>query len=204
MKKLLLAIVIIFNCSLFAQLNIDSVLVSISTIATDSIDVSKIVWNQIEAARLKEANLQNPVVYDTIEISKNEELQSTLIPISVAVINKPTNNKILELINSASIEIKIFFVISTLIILSVSLRRITIRIKKRIKNSLKQRIAMIREEKVIVRKDKNITRKRKSLKKDKILENLSDAGLNNKARELSISKGELLLAVRLKTFSYGK
>lgn len=204
MKKHLLAIILFFNCSLFAQLNIDSMLVAINNIAPDSIDVSQLVWNQIEAARLKETDLQNRVDDDKTKISKNEEMQSTLIPISVAVVNKSANNKILEYLNSASIEIKLFFVISALIILLVSLRRVTIRFKKKIKNSLKQRIAMIREEKVIVRKDRKITQRRKSLKKDKMLENLSEAGLNSKARELSISKGELLLAARLKSFSYGK
>lgn len=204
MKKLFLAIIIFFNCSLFAQLNIDSVLVAINNTAQDSIDVSKLVWNQIEAARLKEANQENQVVDEKTEISKNEEMQSTLIPISVAVVNKSSSNKILELLNSVSIEIKIFFVLSALIILSVSLRRVTIRFKKKIKNSLKQRIAMIREERVIVKKDKNISRRRKLLKKDKLINNLSEAGLNSKARELSIAKGELLLAARLKSFSYGK
>lgn len=63
---------------------------------------------------------------------------------------------------------------------------------------------MIREEKVIIKKDRIKTRARKSLKKDKLIERLSESGINSKARELSISKGEILLAARLKTFSYGK
>ncbi|MDQ7817329.1 MAG: hypothetical protein RDU14_09940 [Melioribacteraceae bacterium] len=204
MKYCLTVVMIFFYCSLFAQINIDSVLIAFNNIQPDSIDVSKLVQKQIESARLKEATDRTIEVEDTVGFSKNENIENAAIPISVSVINKPANNKVIELINSFSIEVKIFFLFSVLIILIVSLRRMLIGFKKRIKNSIKQRIAMIREEKIVLKKDRNKTRTRKSLKKDKVIEKLSEAGMNSKAKELSISKGEILLAARLKTFSYGK
>ena len=204
MKKCLTVVMIFFYCSLFAQINIDSVLIAFNNIQPDSIDVSKLVQKQIESARLKETTDRTIEVEDTVGFSKNENIENATIPISVSVINKPANNKVIELINSFSIGVKIFFLFSALIILIVSLRRMLIRFKKRIKNGIKQRIAMIREEKIVIKKDRNKTRTRKSLRKDKVIEKLSEAGMNSKAKELSISKGEILLAARLKTFSYGK
>ncbi len=204
MKKFLIAIMLFSSYSYFAQVNIDSVLIAFNNFQPDSVDVSKLVQKQIEAARMKEESILKSENENKVDLNKQENIEIATIPVSAAVINKPANNKIVEFINSFSIEVKIFFTFSLLIVLIVSFRRILIRFKKKIKNSLKHRIAMIREEKVIIKKDRIKTRARKSLKKDKLIERLSESGINSKARELSISKGEILLAARLKTFSYGK
>jgi hypothetical protein len=204
MKKFLTAIMLFFSSSYFAQVNIDSVLIAFNNFQPDSVDVSKLVQKQIEAARMKEESILKSENENKVDLNKKENIEIATIPVAAAVINKPANNKIVEFINSFSIEVKIFSIFSLLIMIIVSFRRILIRFKKKIKNSLKHRIAMIREEKVIIKKDRIKTRARKSLKKEKLIERLSESGMNSKARELSISKGEILLAARLKTFSYGK
>lgn len=63
---------------------------------------------------------------------------------------------------------------------------------------------MIREEDVIVKKDRKLSKTRKALRKIKVIENVPSGSLDLIARELSISKGEILLASKIKKFEYGK
>lgn len=192
------------TCSIYAQVNIDSVLSKLSYIQQDTINISELVRKQIEEARSKAETSEFFVEEKPAQDTTTANIESAVISIPVANISKTETNKVTEMIESLSINVKIFLAISIVILILVSFRRLLIRLKKNVGNGLKKRIAMIREENVIVKKDRKLSKTRKALKKLKLIENISGNGVELMARELSISKGEILLASKIKKFEYGK
>jgi hypothetical protein len=204
MKRFLIILLMLTTCSIYAQVNIDSVLSKLSYIQQDTINISELVRKQIEEARSKAETSEFFVEEKPTQDTTTANIESAVISIPVANISKTETNKVTEMIDSLSINVKIFLAISIVILILVSFRRLLIRLKKNVGNGLKKRIAMIREENVIVKKDRKLTKARKALRKLKFIENISGNGVELMARELSISKGEILLASKIKKFEYGK
>lgn len=204
MKRFLIILLMLTTCSIYAQVNIDSVLSKLSYIQQDTINISELVRKQIEEARSKAETSEFFVEEKPAQDTTTANIESAVISIPVANISKTETNKVTEMIESLSINVKIFLAISIVILILVSFRRLLIRLKKNVGNGLKKRIAMIREENVIVKKDRKLSKTRKALKKLKLIENISGNGVELMARELSISKGEILLASKIKKFEYGK
>lgn len=204
MKRFLIILLMLTTCSIYAQVNIDSVLSKLSYIQQDTINISELVRKQIEEARSKAETSEFFVEEKPAQDTTTANIESAVISIPVANISKTETNKVTEMIDSLSINVKIFLAISIVILILVSFRRLLIRLKKNVGNGLKKRIAMIREENVIVKKDRKLTKARKALRKLKFIENISGNGVELMARELSISKGEILLASKIKKFEYGK
>lgn len=204
MKRFLIILLMLTTCRIYAQVNIDSVLSKLSYIQQDTINISELVRKQIEEARSKAETSEFFVEEKPAQDTTTANIESAVISIPVANISKTETNKVTEMIDSLSINVKIFLAISIVILILVSFRRLLIRLKKNVGNGLKKRIAMIREENVIVKKDRKLTKARKALRKLKFIENISGNGVELMARELSISKGEILLASKIKKFEYGK
>lgn len=204
MKKLLTIVLIFFVNTLFAQVNIDSVLSKITYVPQDTINISELVKLQIEQARLKEEMSKSAVDETTKQYEDVDKAKSSVITIPVSSISTVKSNRLFDFFNSLSIDVKIFIAASTLIFFTVLFRRILIQLKKNEGKGLKKRIAMIREEEVIVKKDRKLSKTRKALRKIKVIENVPSDSLDLIARELSISKGEILLASKIKKFEYGK
>ncbi|NMB83613.1 MAG: hypothetical protein GYA14_17535 [Ignavibacteria bacterium] len=204
MKKLLTIVMIFFISNLFAQVNIDSVLSKITYVPQDTVNISELVKMQIEQARLKEEISKSVANETPKQYEEAEKAKSSVITIPVSSITTVKNNRLVDFFNSLSIDVKIFLAVSTLILLTVLFRRIIIQLKKNEGKGLKKRIAMIREEDVIVKKDRKLSKTRKALRKIKVIENVPSGSLDLIARELSISKGEILLASKIKKFEYGK
>lgn len=204
MKRFLIILLMLTTCRIYAQVNIDSVLSKLSYIQQDTINISELVRKQIEEARSKAETSEFFVEEKPARDTTTANIESAVISIPVANISKTETNKVTEMIDSLSINVKIFLAISIAILILVSFRRLLIRLKKNVGNGLKKRIAMIREENVIVKKDRKLSKTRKALKKLKLIENISGNGVELMARELSISKGEILLASKIKKFEYGK
>lgn len=198
MKKILINILLItFYISAYAQVNVDSVLSEGKFIHPDSIKISDIVKQQVEEARLKARQKEE-------EYQQSKQYQARIIPVNIAVPKKVLRKDSFEFFNSISAEVKIFLLISFLLILSVAARRYFINFKKKVKNQLKRKIAFIREENVIVKKNRKKIRIRKLIARDKKLVHMTEKNMTRKAKELEISKGELILAARLKFLEYGK
>jgi hypothetical protein len=192
------------SCKIYAQVNIDSVLSKLSYIPQDTINISELVQKQIEEARNKAETSEIFIEEKPVEDSTKNIIESAGISIPVSNISKVQSNRIFEMFDSLSTNLKIFVAVSIVILTLLAFRRILLRIKKNVGNSLKKKIAMIREENVIVKKDRKLSKTRKALRKLKMIENISGNGIELMARELSISKGEILLASKIKKFEYGK
>ncbi len=204
MKRSLLFLLMLASCKIYAQVNIDSVLSKLSYIPQDTINISELVQKQIEEARNKAETSEIFIEEKPVEDSTKNIIESAGISIPVSNISKVQSNRIFEMFDSLSTNLKIFVAVSIVILTLLAFRRILLRIKKNVGNSLKKKIAMIREENVIVKKDRKLSKTRKALRKLKMIENISGNGIELMARELSISKGEILLASKIKKFEYGK
>lgn len=203
MKKNVAIVIILLTGNLLAQINIDSVLSKINYLPQDTVNISELVRQQIEQARLK-AELSQ--IMDEQVTTKEEviDIKNSTATIPAVSLNTVSNNKLVDTFNSLSTNVKIFLAASLLIVLTVMYRRILVKIKKSVSSRLKKRIAMIREENVIVKKDKKLSKTRKALRKIKVIDHVQNDRIDLIARELSISKGEVLLASRIKKFEYGK
>ena len=191
MKQILsLVIVLLLAKSIYAQ---DMLIDTTVAAKQDTISLSEMVNKQIEIARLKnEINSHSASV-----VPKVEEEIVEIVPVKAA-----QENKILTLIVNIPIQYILFIVISSGIIFFVIGRRVMLSFKKRSKRALKKKISALREEKVISIINPKLQNTRKKLS-SRIKEN-SAKSVNKMAKELSISKGEVMLAARLKFFEVGK
>ncbi len=204
MKRFLIILLMFTSCRIYAQVNIDSVLSKLSYFPLDTIKISDLVLKQIEEARLKAESSEIFVEEKVVEDSNKVNIERAAISIPVSNISKEQTNGLFEMFGSLSTNVKIFLSISVVILILVGFRRILMRIRKNAGNGLKKKIAMIREENVIVKKDRKLSKTRKALRKLKFIENISGNRIELMARELSIAKGEILLASKIKKFEYGK
>ncbi|MFA7288205.1 MAG: hypothetical protein WC055_04935 [Melioribacteraceae bacterium] len=179
--KLFLALFLI-SCSLTAQVNDSS-----STVAPDSISISEMVLSQITNAKEKGSHSS---------IIKNIPAPKVKIP--KAVTKQSIKNNSASVLDSFSMEIKIFASASILIIFFVTIRRILGGIKHRSGSKLKKKIGLMREEKFLVIADTKKSKIRKTLKTKLSLNNLDSKKINKKAKQLQIPQGELVLAAHLK------
>ncbi|MBS3945827.1 MAG: hypothetical protein KGZ42_10040 [Melioribacter sp.] len=204
MKRFLIILLMLTSCRIYAQVNIDSVLSKLSFVPQDTIKISDLVRKQIAEARLKAESSEIFVEEKPVEDSNKVNIERAAISIPVSNISKEQTNRLFEMFDSLSTNVKIFLSVSVVILILVGFRRILIRVRKNTGNGLKKKIAMIREENVIVKKDRKLSKTRKALRKLKFIENISGNRIELIARELSISKGEILLASKIKKFEYGK
>lgn len=204
MKRFFIILLMLTSCSIYAQVSIDSVLSKLSYFPQDTIKISDLVRKQIEEARLKAESSEIFVEEKPVEDSNKVNIERAAISIPVSNISKEQTNRLFEMFASLSTNVKIFLSISIVILILVGFRRIHMRVRKNAGNGLKKKIAMIRDENVIVKKDRKLSKTRKALRKLKLIENISGNRIELMARELSISKGEILLASKIKKFEYGK
>ncbi len=163
--------------------------------AQDTIKIAELVQQQIEAARMKQ----------TTNAASVSNFAEKRIEIQVqSVITAPQVRAWSDHFFNAPLHLKIFSLTSIAILLFVFIRRAVLRLNKKRKLTIKQKIAMIREEKVVPRINYKIKKTRKYLKDKHWVFNSSEKHLSKAAKELNIAKGEVLLAARLKLFEVGK
>lgn len=191
MKQILsIVIVLLLAKSIYAQ---DMLIDTTVAAKQDTISISDMVNKQIEIARLKsEFNSHSASVTPKVE----EEV------VEIVTVKAEPSNKLIELLVNIPIQYILFISFSSLIIFFVIGRRVMLSFKKRTKRALKKKISALREEKVVTVANPKLQITRKKLK-GRIREN-SIKSINKIAKELSISKGEVQLATRLKFFEVGK
>ncbi|MCK9279911.1 MAG: hypothetical protein M0P71_04775 [Melioribacteraceae bacterium] len=179
--RLFLALFLI-SCIISAQ-TVDS-----STVAmNDSVSISEMV--QLQITNAQENGSQSSLI-------KNVPVQKVELP--KAPVKQPVKNNSASILDSFSLEIKIFVSASLLIVFFVTARRVFSGIKHRSGSKLRKKIGLMREEKILSIVDLKKSKIRKSLKNKLKLNNIDTKKLNRKAKQLQIPQGELVLAVHLK------
>lgn len=201
MRKLIFYI--FFFCALIvkAQVNIDSLLTKTSgnlalkstdTITGDSINIKSLVEQQILAAKLK---------MEQEKLEKKNVNNSYEVNISNVPVFKPKKT-LIQLFLNLSFEVKLLLIISFFLFLLIAIRRIILKVHKKAKQGLKNKIKLLREEKVISKLEDKKSKSRRTLIHDLPVNRLTEKNITKKAKELKVSKGELMLAARLKYLEY--
>ncbi|MDF1611237.1 hypothetical protein [Stygiobacter electus] len=194
MKKYLI-IILFLTLSTFAQ-TIDT----LNFAPTDSVDIKAIVQQQIKEAIKKKSYIQQIAL--PIE-NKNNSLKIE----KANTKNAPTAKVDLfaKIFASLPLQYKIYLSLSLIIILFVLLRRTLFQLKRKSTKKFKERIVLLREEKIggsIVNKKKKQIRLK--LKDNPITLKQNEKEIALSSKQLNISKGELLLAARLKLLEVSK
>lgn len=195
MKKILALIILISSFS-FAQ-KVDTTAIA----AKDSIDLHELVSKQMAVAmekQLEEKLNPKPVVAATkaVEkpgaIKKEKSAQATANPFYNFILAQPW-------------QYTAFAFVSVLIIGFVFIRRFILSFTRTSTKALKKKIGLMREEKVGGSKENpKLAKTRRVLKENFELLKQTDGQIGKRARQLNLSKGELLLAARLKLYEVGK
>ncbi|MBI1938162.1 MAG: hypothetical protein HYS25_08540 [Ignavibacteriales bacterium] len=201
MKKIIAIMFLAIFCSVTgAQVNVDSAISKSNFIPIDTINISDLVKQQIKSARQKALTAEpaSPVN------STLKEKQTTVTPSQIKTVQKENGRPYLKFLSRFPTSYIVFLVLSAIIIGALTYRRIALFFKKRIKDELKKKITMIREERLISRENKKQTKTRKSLAQNPVLNKISDKSISKTARNMNVTQGELILAARLKYLEYGK
>ncbi|MCX7875629.1 MAG: hypothetical protein N2321_05595 [Melioribacteraceae bacterium] len=194
--KNILFIILISITNLYSQ-NVDS----LNYASNDSIDIKAIVQNQIEEAKKKKSFIYDESVNAQI---KDEKLLNEKI-LSESRTNNANVSFVSNFYSNLPIQYKLFMVLSLVIILSIIIRRSFIQLKRKSIRNYKNKIALLREEKISGSVVNNKKRQIRIKLKDNpiaLQQNEKEIALN--AKQLNISKGELLLAARLKLLEVNK
>ena len=171
-----------------------------SIIAVDSVNIREMVQEQIMAAEkkmLKEKKLAAGI----LPINENKALKknSNKEPSSIGeIISEFLYKANKDLARVALLAGSTFIVFGTVLIRRVRIKKRSIRRKKLVKN-----INSIREEKVAVKDDPKLKNVRTKLKNSP--EHFEEENsFGETAKELNISKGELVLAAKIKSYELSK
>lgn len=197
MKKLIF-IVFCFQISSFAQ-----VADSVNFASNSAIDIKAIVQRQINDAMKKKSQpfVSTANEKDVISVPVKEVMHK--------VENEKTNNAEIniftKLVERIPLQYKVYLFLSTAIIFGLMFRRSFLHFKKASIKKLKNRIALLREEKI----GGSIVNPKKRKLRLELKENLSaikpsEIEIAKTAKQLNISKGELILAARLKLLEVNK
>ncbi len=165
--------------------------------SADSVNISQLVAAQIQQARDRQLSAQavtaaNQTKLPQVKTIKTVQAVSGNSPI-VFQISYDTMMKIL-ILGSASV----------MAVLVVFIRRKRYNKKFNAKKSFKDNIKSLREEKLFVKNNPKLSEVRNKLGSSPSIYNYSKEGVSNAARDLNISKGEILLAAKIKAHELSK
>jgi len=199
MKKLIAAFVLASTLSFSQSIDLEQ------KAATDSIDLQALVAKQMAAAI--ERQLEEKLNPGT------EVKQIAIEPNTIKKVDEREKEKIIQAEASPFLssllaipwQYKAFALFSVVILFFVFTRRIVLSFTRKSKKALKKKIGMMREEKVGGSKSNpKLAKTRMSLKDNLEMLKQNDRQVSKKAKQLNISKGELLLAARLKLYEVGR
>ncbi|PKL83981.1 MAG: hypothetical protein CVV24_02385 [Ignavibacteriae bacterium HGW-Ignavibacteriae-3] len=163
-----------------------------SVAAADSVNIGDIVREQIERAKMRQSA-------DIVPAAVREaNLDIKIEPVKIE------KKQALSFYYSLPLHYQIFFAGSIFVLFVLAVRRTVALIKRQASRGLKNKIALLREEKVIVRANSKLAAIRKKLRGRRQIYDDSETQLSKAAKNLKIAKGELLLASRLKLYELGK
>jgi hypothetical protein len=183
-----------------------STLIIAQTTTIDSTSNKAVDKDSVNIRELVQAQIQNAIEKQTAaskvsgSSTKTESVDSST-PQEEQI---ASHGLILGVIINQPLHMKIFEISSFLIITVLLSVRLVGAIQKKSLHVLKEKIAMLRNEKIIYKQDPKLQVIRKQLPNKDSIFNKSDKHISKAAKELKISKGELLLAARLRLFEVGK
>lgn len=165
---------------------------SIQLSATEELSVAEMVEKQIALAQAKQwANRQEPVK------------QKAVTPVSIK--SKTNNDWLASIASQAKLSpemvtrIGIILLSSLFVFSSVVTRRLVLKHKNK-SNKLRTNIQSLRLEKSIVKKETKLRSIRENLLRSSVNLNSMEGSLAQKAKELKIAKGEIMLAAKIKSY----
>lgn len=193
MKKFLIAALILFTAMTAKSQTPDSLL----NAAGDSVDIHAMVQKQIDEARQKQ-------VLDKNNQSRHIEQQASIAVESPAAKLTLAGN-LIAVFKQIPINYKVYAGLSFLILFIIVIRRFITNMDRKSMKVLKEKIGMMREEKVGGAKTNSKQLKsRKELRSTSEVYSVSEEQLSRAARKMNLSKGELILAARLRFFEVKK
>ena len=199
MKKII-ALFVFVSSLCIAQVTADT----IAYTSKDSVDIHAIVEKQIAAARERALNEKlnpKPVVAE----AKKEIVVAKTVKKEITTTKQATANPLITFILDQPWQYTVFALVSFFIIGFVLARRVIVSFTRSSKNALKQKIGMMREEKVGGSKSNpKLAKTRKMLKDNLEIFQQANTQIDKKAKQMNLAKGELLLAARLKLYEVGK
>ncbi len=180
----------------FQTLVRDSSNISSNQAGSDSINISQIVQQQIDAARKKQLEEQQKASLNVV--LKARENKAGGVEYFFANLRKsiPLSDDLLmkfSILGSAAFLASLF----------IFMRRFRGR-KKSAKTDLKRNIKLLREEKIFSKKDKKLSGLRTKLSGAPSTYELSNRAVARNARDMNIAKGEIYLAARIKSHEMKK
>ncbi len=164
---------------------------------SDSVNIKQLVASQIEYARKE-------------QLSEKSRTKDAALPATKSV-NTVTgniffNNMPGSLNASYKIIMKISFFgfISLMAALLIYLRRRHLYKDASINRSFKDNIKLLREEKLFAKKNPKLSKLRKELGSSPATFNYSKERISKTAKEMNISKGEILLAAKIKAHEFNR
>lgn len=205
MKRFALFSFLILSSAVLAQTNIDSVLAANSALTfkaaiVDSVNISEMVSKQIEAARRKESYQY----YSSNDFGKEEKLTVTEKKPAEQEVEKSSGPlSLFRFFARLPLDLMLFMLATAVIIFAVLLRRLKFGFLKKEKERLKNKIALLRQEKANVLAGKK-NKSRGQLLKPKVLDKINEDNIDRLAKELEVGKGDLILASRIKLLELGQ
>lgn len=191
MKNVLVSL-LLFATIISAQNNVAK---SDSVVAQDSVRISDLVQKQIQQAKEKQS----------VNVLLSAYSQKEKISVEAQIAPPPAKTiELMKLFNDQPLHIKIFEMTSLAIFLFVLIRRIGFGFKKKSLRILKDKIQMLRLEKIAAKENPKLKKSRETLLDNEKIYRSSGKQLSKAAKKMNIAKGELLLAARLKLFEVGK
>jgi len=219
-NNLLTVLICFFSVSVFAGSSNPGASGSIRVTAaaaaptTQNINLKKLVSAEIETARIKQMDDPNsnsqtnipPVVHtQPVEIQHTETQQN-----KVVLKKEPEKSQLEKLVSSmqmsdeTTIRVSVMAFATFAAFVVVFARRKKLNVKKSKKQNYKDGIKLIREEKVKVQSNGKLSLVRNKLIGRTSAYQVSNDIVSKNARELSIAKGEIYLAARIKSHELKK
>ena len=177
--------------------------------APDSVDIRQMVEEQISAIKIRQLEeakkSENIAEKSETSLTSKDENRSDLFYIYTSLVS--TLERIKTSLLSLDVMNNKFSILgfATILIFSVVIiRRKILSRQKDNKNSLKENIRLLREEKAVKKLNPKLTDVRNSLIRDSLTFANPKAGISKIAKELNIAKGEILLAAKLKSHELNK
>ena len=171
---------------------------NLSKLSADSVNIHAMVQKQISLALKK--NTESKI----ISLPNVEEKLKVLVDNKNPVQAEPRQT-FFNFILSQPLHYKLFTIGSFLIIFFIVLRRILTNLNRKSISALKNKIGMMREEKIGGGKQNlKLAGIRKTLKEKIEIFKRSEKHLSNRAKQLNVAKGELILAAKLKILEVEK
>jgi hypothetical protein len=192
MNKLILSI-LIYSTVLCAKEKTSNSIISENP--PDTLKISELVEKQIVSAKEKQLLLQ---------LSKDNNVYKPILVKEKLKIDQVHNTSVNSFIQNQPLHIQLFGLCAIAVILFVLIRRLGFILKRRSKQAQKDKIQMLREEKIKSSPQPKLQFSRRSLRNSELVLKGSEKHISRTAKDLKISKGELVLAARLKLFEVGK